>query len=151
MNQKQLEEEQIAFEKWAQKQTWIKDTQKYNDGTYGHWDTVKAWEVWLARAKIANQTPRLSEELKSIEQQLESALRLISSIKSDEKPSAAELLEAIRAYGLTAVITANGVRLMKIEGATAQGDVPNSTTVAAMKEARKMIASKKSYTYKFKI
>ncbi len=42
-----------AFEDWALRQTWIKDCQRNPEGVYGHYETVKAWAAWQARATLA--------------------------------------------------------------------------------------------------
>jgi hypothetical protein len=36
------------FERWALQQPWIKDCQRNADGSYGHYETRKAWAAWQA-------------------------------------------------------------------------------------------------------
>ncbi|MBR8188576.1 hypothetical protein KDW82_05815 [Burkholderia vietnamiensis] len=54
-------DERAAFERFARKQRFIKDVQRYEGEAYGHCDTENAWTVWqaacvYARAASANET-----------------------------------------------------------------------------------------------
>lgn len=76
-----------------------------------------------------------------------------SGSRCQDAPTITQLLTAIHNYGLTAVMTSNGVVLKNLNKVVAH-DIPNETTVAAMQEARKMIDAKKhriNIKYTFKI
>lgn len=46
-----MTDQRTAFEKWAVQQAWIKDCQRNADGSYGHYETQKAWAAWQAASR----------------------------------------------------------------------------------------------------